>query len=101
MNNDDLKELKYLDLVIKETLRLFPSVPYFGRVLSEDCEVGGYKLLKGQNAVIVSYMIHREEKYYPDPEKFDPDRFLPENSKDRKSTIIVHLRILAFNTFCK
>lgn len=85
LNNEDLKELKYLDLVIKETLRLFPSVPYFGRKISEDCDVGGYKILKGETAVIVAYMIHRDEKYYPEPEKFDPDRFLPENSKDRNA----------------
>ena len=83
LTNDDLKDLKYLDCVIKETLRLFPSVPFFGRVISEDEIVGNYKILKGSTAIILAYQIHRDEKYFPNPEKFDPERFLPENSKDR------------------
>ena len=44
---------------------------------------GEFTILKGATVNIFSYMIHRDEKYFPDPEKFDPDRFLPDNSRDR------------------
>jgi cytochrome P450 family 4 subfamily V len=83
ITNNDLKEMKYLDCVIKEILRLFPSVPFFSRNVTEDFKIGDYTVLKGSNAVIFAYMIHRDEKYYPEPEKFDPDRFLPENIRNR------------------
>ncbi|XP_007517742.1 cytochrome P450 4V2-like [Erinaceus europaeus] len=80
---EDLKKLKYLDCVIKETLRLFPSVPLFARHLNEDCEVAGYKILQGSQAIIFTYALHRDPKYFPDPEEFKPERFFPENSQGR------------------
>lgn len=80
---DDLKKLKYLECVIKEALRLFPSVPLFARHLNEDCEIVGHKIVKGSEVAIFTYALHRDPKYFPDPEEFKPERFFPENSQGR------------------
>ncbi|UJR08122.1 hypothetical protein I4U23_012399 [Adineta vaga] len=86
---EDVDELKYLECVIKETLRLFPSVPFIAREIQEDFTYHNHKLLKGSTAVLFIYYIHRDPKYFPDPERFDPDRFLPENSVDRPAYAFV------------
>ncbi|XP_069487647.1 cytochrome P450 4V2-like isoform X2 [Ambystoma mexicanum] len=80
---DDLKNLKYLAAVIKESLRLCPSVPLFGRTIMEDCQIGGYDVPKGVTALIIPSALHRDPKYFPDPEEFQPERFFSENSKGR------------------
>ncbi|KAK1341777.1 hypothetical protein QTO34_016526 [Cnephaeus nilssonii] len=80
---EDLKKLKYLECVIKETLRIFPSVPIIARELNEDCDVGGYNITKGSQLLIIPYALHRDPKYFPDPEEFKPERFFPENSTGR------------------
>ncbi|XP_061575069.1 cytochrome P450 4V2-like [Cololabis saira] len=83
VNTEDLKQLKYLDCVIKESLRLFPSVPFFARSLCDDCHINGFTVPKGANAIVVTYTLHRDPRYFPEPEEFRPERFLPENSEGR------------------
>ncbi|CAL8331176.1 unnamed protein product [Lota lota] len=80
---EDLKELKYLDCVIKESLRIFPSVPFFARTLCDDIVINGFKVPKGVNAIVLTYALHRDPRYFPNPEEFQPERFLPENSVGR------------------
>ncbi|XP_057340862.1 cytochrome P450 4g15-like [Microplitis mediator] len=81
----DTLEMKYLERVIMESLRMFPPVPAIARQLNEDVKIatGGYVLPRGSTVIITPYQIHRLEEYYPNPEVFDPDRFLPEYTQNR------------------
>ncbi|XP_053673819.1 cytochrome P450 4C1-like [Anopheles nili] len=79
----DLNEMRLLERCLKETLRLYPSVSFFGRTLSEDVTFGGYHVPSGTIVGVHAYHVHRDERYFPDAERFDPDRFLPENTEKR------------------
>ncbi|XP_063705000.1 cytochrome P450 4C1-like [Culicoides brevitarsis] len=78
----NLSEMKYMDMVMKECLRVLPTVANVGRTVTEEFEVAGYKIPVGAGVSIGIYGCSRDERYFPDPEKFDPDRFLPENKKN-------------------
>ncbi|KRT82235.1 cytochrome P450 [Oryctes borbonicus] len=75
----ELHRLRYLECVIKEALRLYPSVPVIIRDLEEEIEIDGYKLPPGTQAVLHLHMVQRSPDHFPKPHVFDPDRFLPEN----------------------
>ncbi|KAL6264444.1 hypothetical protein P5V15_004553 [Pogonomyrmex californicus] len=82
---DDIQRMHYLDCVVKETLRIFPTVPLIGRKLMEDLKIGDHILPKGIDVVIPIIHLHRNKKYWPNPLTFNPDRFLPDKIKDRPS----------------
>ncbi|XP_029660884.1 cytochrome P450 4C1-like [Formica exsecta] len=79
----ELSQLKYLDRIIKETLRFYPSVPMVSRKLAEDVKINDYTLPKGAIVVLQIAITHINPEVWPDPKKFDPDRFLPDNSEHR------------------
>ncbi|KAF4526740.1 hypothetical protein B566_EDAN015310, partial [Ephemera danica] len=76
----DLSKMKFLERVIKESMRVKPPVWFVGRKL----EKNGYDEFPANTVIHVNiYGIHHNPDVYPDPEKFDPDRFLPENCVGR------------------
>lgn len=80
---DDLPRLALALRVFKETLRLYPPVPVFARQAYEASELGGVPIEKHTPVMVPVYALHRKPEFWPDPERFDPDRFLPENEAAR------------------
>ncbi|XP_026681931.1 cytochrome P450 4C1-like [Diaphorina citri] len=81
---EDLQNMRYVEMIIKESLRLYPPVPVVGRQIITDHETfEDLKLPRGAGMVVNVYTIHRDPNYYPDPNKFDPDRFLPGEAAKR------------------
>ncbi|KAL0134202.1 hypothetical protein PUN28_001196 [Cardiocondyla obscurior] len=78
-----LNDMPYLERCLKESLRLYPSVPLISRVLSEDVKIQSYLLPNGTVLHINIVDIHRDPNFWSNPNEFDPDRFLPEKIQKR------------------
>lgn len=78
---EDLDNLVIMDRVFKESLRLNPSVSMMTRRTINECELGGQRIPANTILFIPAGYNHRLEKYWPDPLKFDPDRFSPEREE--------------------
>jgi cytochrome P450 len=72
---DDLGQLSYTNHVISESLRLYPPAWAQARLAIEDHELGGYPLRKGMGVAAVTWIVHRDPRWYHDPEQFLPERW--------------------------
>ena len=79
----DLKRLTYLDMVLRETMRLYPSGPYGAREATEDIVLGDYTVPAGTTIFYPFWAVHTNPDYWPDPQTFDPGRFAPGASAGR------------------
>ena len=89
MTYDSVNEMTYLDMVIDETQRMYPAAVRLDRVCNEDYEFEGIKMKKGQLWIGAIYALHHDEELYPNPEKFDPERFNEENRKTRDNISLI------------
>jgi cytochrome P450 len=69
---------EYLDAVFKETLRMRPPLPMAGRLVKEPFRLDQYDLDPGDRVAVLIYQVHRRPEFYPDPERFRPERFMEE-----------------------
>ncbi len=72
---EDLPRLRYTEMVLKEVMRLYPAVWGIGRRAVNACELGGYNVPAGSNIFILQWRTQRDARFFPDPERFDPERW--------------------------
>jgi cytochrome P450 len=80
---DDLAKLVYTRMVIEETMRIYPTVPAMEREALGDDTLLGRRIPKGSTVLIIPWVLHRHVKHWPNPGRFDPERFSPEQSAAR------------------
>ncbi|PSN32588.1 Cytochrome P450 9e2 [Blattella germanica] len=80
-NTSHLQKLQYLEMVIAETLRLFPPVEVIDRKCVRPLSCSDLEFQEGEGLVIPIYAIQRDPEYFPDPERFHPERFSEENRR--------------------
>jgi cytochrome P450 len=79
----DLPELPLTSRIFAEAIRLFPPLWVIGRRATEQCQIGRYMLPAGSVVILSQYVTHRDPRWYPEPLRFDPDRWLPASRSER------------------
>lgn len=79
----DYPRLQYVEMVLAESMRLFPPAWAVSRYSIADVSIGGWDLPKGAVAIVSQSVLHRDPRFWTDPERFDPLRFTPEAKASR------------------
>jgi cytochrome P450 len=82
-SHDDLSALPLVRRVVQEALRLYPPLWMIERRAIGADEIAGHSIEPGSIVAICSYLLHRDERFWSEPQRFDPDRFLPERAETR------------------
>jgi cytochrome P450 len=80
---EDVSRLEYTGMVLAESMRLYPPAWAMGREVLEDVRIGPYVLPKGTMVFFSQYIVHRDVRWFPEPERFVPERFTAEGKARR------------------
>jgi cytochrome P450 len=80
---DDLSRLPYTRMILAESMRLYPPAWAVGRRALNDFEAGGYVIPARSMVLMSQFIMHRDSRFHPDPERFDPERWRPEIAATR------------------
>jgi cytochrome P450 len=81
---DDLARMTQIELVFKESLRLYQPLPTIARRAIRDCEIHGFKIPAGTPVSVFPILVHRSPLWWTEPDRFDPLRFSPERAEHRR-----------------
>jgi cytochrome P450 len=79
----DIPKLEYTERVFAESMRLYPPAWAIGRQATNDCKIGDYVISAGSSILMSQYLMHRDPRYFPEPERFDPERWNPQEKAKR------------------
>jgi cytochrome P450 len=80
---DDIPRLRYVEMVLAESMRLYPPAWAMGRYARNNFHLGEYFLPAKTTVLISQFVMHRDARFFPDPLRFDPERFTPEAKLQR------------------
>jgi cytochrome P450 len=75
---EDLPRLPYADKVVRESMRLYPPAWSLARTVAKEIELAGYRLPVGANVVMSPWILHRDPRFFEQPEQFNPERWTPD-----------------------